>query len=86
MKYDVLSTDEFIAKSEQLSQKLRDQTYLLTYYVLSITGIFLFFLLLFRTNNKIRTGVVCISVVLALEVLMAGPTSQMIELGTAFNH
>ncbi|HEX5170413.1 MAG TPA: paraquat-inducible protein A [Cyclobacteriaceae bacterium] len=79
-KYNVRDKEAFNRAAEQRSDELLRKTYHFTFYVLAAIGIFVIAWLYVRKQPDVRNAFFIISIILALEILIVGLTSQMIEL------
>jgi hypothetical protein len=79
-KYRTASLDEFNVKTDALSRELKYKTYVLTFLTIAIVVIFLVAWALLRNHTTLHIPFFIISVLLALELLLVGLTTPMIEI------
>lgn len=79
-KYEAETEDEFNKKMENLTSALQQKAYNYMYITLGVIGLFLALWWLLRNNSAVHKPFYIISVLLALEVLLAGVTTHMIEI------
>jgi hypothetical protein len=80
LKYDASDVDNFNKQAQLSLDGLQESTYLNTYIILGILGVFLLAWLLLRHQKELYTPLFVMSVLLALIVLVVGLTSPMIEI------
>lgn len=83
-KYQVKDLKEFNETTSKTISELEAQTYLYTYILLGIIGIFLILWWLLRKEKTVHTPLFIISVLVSLVVLFSGITAPMIEIDARF--